>query len=383
MSLQDLIAPKTSADMLAEELSNAASEGLETTTWQPGSVIRTLMAIMAATYSMFSQIIVVPIQGGFGDLLSTIDWARVWAKQFYNVDAILAQPATGFVDFTNTSATVYTYAAGDVILAHADTGKLYRNDAGITIPATGTLSSVAITSTEVGTVTNAAPGKITVIVGPSMNGVTVTNPLAVLGANDETVDALVTRAREKLSSLSPDGPKEAYNYVAKSSEFSATSTPITRSSTVADPLTGDISVYIATAAGAPISGDVAIVQAAIDHWAEPWCNNATAIAASNVTVNVTYEIWVKSKLSTTAIETAIASALATFFSDPTLNPIGGLIIPPATTGTVYVDSIATAIVETPNIGAIRVSVTLPTADTAITVGQVAVLGTITPMVNFL
>lgn len=386
MSLQDLVTEKTRDDMLAEELAVATSEGLQTTSWQPGAVIRTLMVIMAAMYSIFSKIIIEPIKGGFGDLVTTIDWAKLFAKQTYDVDAVEAQPATGFASFTNSSASIYNQSAGDVIIAHEDTGKVYRNDNSITIPAMSTLTGVAITASEVGTGSNASPNKITVLVGPSMDGVTVTNPLSVLGANDETAAALIARAREKLAAVSPNGAKEAFDYIAKTPEFSATATPITRTRTVADPLTGLISVYLATATGAPSGPDVAIVQAAFEKWAEPWCCTATAIASTEVIKAVDYTVWVKSGLSETQIDDAIGDALAVFFSDTVLSPIGGIIIPPASTGTLYNNSISTAISKSKlndvEIGVIRVVVSTPD-DTALSLNEVPVLGTITSTVNFL
>ena len=385
MSLQDLIVTKTNDEMLAEELTVAQSEGLATTTWQAGSVIRTILVIMAHMFAMFSAIIVAPIRGGFGDLVSTLGWAKIWAKQTFDVDHVGAEPATGYVDITNATDEQHDLDVGELIIAHQTTGKLYRNDAAISILANDTLEDVAISASEVGTGSNAAPGTITVVVGPSMDGVTVTNPASVLGADDETVSALVDRSRGKLAALSPDGPKEAYNYIAKTPEFSPTSTPITRATTKADPATGLVTTYIANAGGAPSSGDVAIVQAAFDKWAEPWCVTSTATAAAPVTVHVTYQVWVRSSLAEADIKTAIATTLATYFA---ALDIGGDIIPPAVTGTVYVDALAVSISGAKTaadqaIGAVRCLVTLPAADVDLDEDEVAVLGTVTGTVNFL
>jgi len=378
VSLQDLVTTKTPEEMLADELTLAESEGLATTTWQSGSVIRTILVIMAHMFSVFSGIIVEPILGGFGDLVSSIEWARIWAKQMFDVDAITAEAATGYITAVNTKATQYDLAAGELIVAHATTGKLYRNSEAISILANATTADLAFAAVEVGTSSNASPGTITVIVGPALDGVTITNPASVLGTDDETVKALVDRARGSLAATSPDGPKEAYNYVAKTPEYSDTATAITRATTICDAATGAVTVYIATAGGAPDADDVAIVQSAIDEWAEPWCTTATAVAVSTETVAITYQVWVTSSLTELAIKTAIDAALAEYFASLA---IGGLVIPPAATGSVYVSAlravITSAKVGTTSIGASLCEVTLPTADVALAADEVAVLGTIT------
>lgn len=387
-SLQDLVTPQTRDDVLASEITVAQSEGLDTTTWQVGSVIRTLMVIVAQIVSIFSSVIIEPIKGGFGDLLSTLAWAQVWAKGLYNVDAITAQPATGALTITNPTAKNYLWPPGEIIVAHSVTGRTYRNVAQVTIPANATVTDVQIASDGVGTTNNAAPGLITVLVGPSMDQVTVTNPLSVLGADDETVSALVVRARESLAALSPDGPKDAYNYIAKTPAFAAVATPITKAATFADPNTGLVTVYLATADGAPVASDVAIVQTAIDKWAEPWCVSATAVAADNLSVDVTYTVWVKtSSLSATQIKNAIANALAVFFSGTDTNPIGGIVTPPAT-GFVYVDSlivvISTATLDSgTSLGVVRADIATPSTDVSVAKNQIAVLGTVTGTVNFI
>jgi hypothetical protein len=138
-------------------------------------------------------------------------------------------------------------------------------------------------------------------------------------------------------------------------------------------------VYIATETGAPISADVVIVQAAIEKWAEPWCVTATAIAAGEVAIDIAYQVWVQSAtLTAAAIKSAISTALAVYLDSL---PIGGLVISPAS-GKVYVEQLIVTISgATP--GIVRVDVSVPAADVAITADAVAVLGTVTGTVVFL
>lgn len=382
-SLADLLKPKTRDEVLAEMLSLADTFGLPTTAWQSGSVVRQILTLIAQKLADASVVVVGIAGGGFGDFVSDTQ-APLWAKQTFDVDIIEAEAATGAIDSVNASVTNYTLQPGELIVAHATSGKLYRNQAVITIPASGSLAGIAIAADETGTSSDAAPGAITVLVSNQI-GVTVTNPAAVLGADLETTPHLVTRARSKLGSLSPMGAKDVYNFVATTPSLrdgtvlSNTSTPITRTLPVTDITTGDISVYLATADGAPTGGDVAIVQGAFDTFAEPWTADATAIAATEHSIAVTYQVWIQAtSLTSPQIEGLIASALALYMSRA---PIGGYVIAPDT-GDIYVEEI-TGVIRTAVTGIVRVSVTLPASDVALSDFEVPTLGTVTPTVTFI
>lgn len=382
-SLSDLIKTKTRDDFITTILSVAASLGLPTTAWQPGGWTRTMIALFADGSAAFTQIIVEPIKGGFGDLLSSDAWGDAWSKGQFDVDRVLATPATtDTFTATNSSGTNYPLNPGDLIVANPTTGQTYRNTASVTIPA-GSSIQFTIAADQVGTAGNAAPGAITTLVSPSLLGVTVTNPDACLGSDQESTPNLVTRARTKWGSLSPNGPKKAYDYVATTpflpdgTPLSDTSVPITRSRTVADPTTGAVTVYIATSGGAPVGGDVTIVQNAIDMWAEPWCITATAVAATNHTVAVTYQLWIKSTLTIAQIKSNVAAALAAYFSSL---PIGGLVIPPSVTGDVFVEDLEVVIADA-NAGSVKVTISIPAVDVVILANEVPVLGTVTGTVT--
>ncbi len=155
--------------------------------------------------------------------------------------------------------------------------------------------------------------------------------------------------------------------------------PITRTQTVVDEATGEVSVYLATATDAPIPGDVDIVQAAIDTWAEPWGVTATAIAGTPHNISVTYEVWVHgSNLTSMQIQDAIALALAEWFS---ALDFGGYIIPPDT-GAVYPDAIEQVIGHAV-LGVLRVVVSVPAAAVPLNPNEFAKLSTITPTINIL
>jgi len=376
-SFSSLITPSTRAQMLESLLSIANTIGLTVTAWQSGQPVRTVLTTVSQKLSDLTQVAVEITRGGFGDLLSSDEWADQWAYSGYNVERVVAEPATtDSYELTNASATQYDLDPGELIVAHNVTGKTYRNTQAISILANDT-TVIEIAADEVGTASNAAPGAIETLV-TTYDGVTGTNPEACLGADKEATPALVTRARAKFSSLSPAGPKNAYDYVARSPDLSPTSTPITRTNTVADPTTGEVSTYLATATGSPSGGDVAIVQTAFDEKVEPWCTKSTAVASADLTIPVTYTAWVSgTNLTQAQLETIFATALAAYFA---ALPIGGVIVDAG--GTVYKDSLSQVIGQaTP--GVVRVTISAPAADVSVNPNEVPVLGTVTPTVNIL
>ncbi len=379
LALSDLISTEDRDQVLATLLTVAALLNAPTTSWQEGAPILTMLTTASQKFADLTVVAADITKGGFGELLPSDAWADRWALSRFNVTRVPAKPAAGSLTITaDASAAGHSYAVGEIIVAHATTHQTYRNTAIVTIVPSTVLTLQPFSADVPGSAGTAAPSSVTVLVS-SIVGLTVTNPLSWLGSDAEKTPALVTRARAKLGSLSPNGAKDAYNFIATTPEFSATSVPITRTRTVGTPTSPAVSVYLATAAGAPVGGDVTIVQAAIDANVEPWGATATAIAATPHVVDVTYQAWVKgSQLTSAQIQTAIGTSLANFFATLAL---GGYVIPPDT-GDVYVETLQFIIgAATPGIQ--RVVVSLPASSVALTANEVATLGTITPTITLL
>jgi len=148
---------------------------------------------------------------------------------------------------------------------------------------------------------------------------------------------------------------------------------------VLNNFTGDLTVYVATDAGAPSSGDVAIADAAVDKWATPWLVDAHAVAADEVPVAVTYAAWIKSSnLTVDQQKSAILAALTQMVKRL---PIGGDRVTDVDTfGYLYHDTFIVTIAGAVT-AVIRATVTAPSTDTVIADGQVATLGTVTGTVT--
>lgn len=378
LAIDDLFAVLDRASVNDTLIGVATALGLKVTAWQPGQPVRTIFASIAQIGADYTRTSSEAIKGGFRET-STGGWLTLLSRSHFNVERREAEPATGTVDLTNDETSdTDTFQPGDLVFAHASTGKTYKNVGVVLVPASSTLEDVPIEAFEPGTASDAAPGAITEMV-TSVIGLSVTNPEAVLGADEEGDDELRARDLEQLGSLSSAGPKEIYSAVVKNRKLNLTSAPITRTKVVADPLTGLLTVYMATASGAPTVGDVTISQATIDKWAEPWCIGATAAAATPLVQAITVEVWVENtSLTPTEIQTAIAARLAPYFKRL---PIGGYVIPPGT-GRIDHDAIKGEIFQAVA-GVVDVDLAVPVGDVAVADNEVPTLGAVVVTVNVL
>jgi len=375
-SLLSLIVEETKAEIYARGLALADSLGLTTTSWAPGDPTRSLYHFVAEVLSTLEGNVAGYMKSAFLDY-STGDWLTVMADQVYGVTRVEATYASGSVTLTNAGGGVYTIEVGDIVLRASLSGKTYTNTSGGTLSGSSTLT-LDFAADEAGSDSSAAATEIDELV-TSMLGVTCSNASAFVGVDAEEDAALVARCRAKLGTLSATGPRDAYDYVVRDSTLTGV-TDITRSRTIADSATGDVTVYVAGASGAVAGASVTAAQAAVEEWAAPLCITPTVTNSVALTIAVTYEIWLYSSVGETeaTIKAAIEDALGTLYA---ARPIGGDIIAPATTGKLYQSLIASAIRAVYPNHAFRVSVSLPVGDTSMAINEVATLGTVTGTVH--
>jgi phage-related baseplate assembly protein len=378
MTIDELTTPATVEEMRDAIYAAIAAQGLTTTTWKPGAVVRTIVAGLAVVLSAFSQLAALVTKSGFLELAED-DWLTLVAHFVYGVDRDAGAFATGAVNVSNASGNVYSGGPGDLVFSNPTTGKTYRNTQSYTIGAGASGVSLPIQAIEIGTASSSASAAITALV-TTLLGVTVTNPIAVIGRDPELDPALRARCYEKTGTLSPAGPSDAYSFVAKGAKRTDESAiGVTRVRSIPDG-SGGLAVYIANASGAIVdSGDIAAVQAAIDKQVAPLAITPNVSSASNKTVAVTYELWLLDTTgkTNTEIQAAIAAKLTSYVQ---AQPIGGYTIPPAS-GKVYVSAIEALIGGTFPAQTIRVDVTVPAADVAIGASEVPVIGAITATIH--
>jgi len=377
----DELTTALTADEVEEAIYNALGvRKAATTAWKTGAVVRTIIAGVAIVLAALSNLQAAVARGGFLEL-ATEDWLTLLAEYVFGVARIDATFATGDVTFTNTSASVYSGGADDLIVQNSTTEATYRSTGSWTIPAGGS-ATIEVKAVEAGSDSTSEATKIDALV-TTLTGVTCSNAAAIVGADEEEDAALRTRCLQRTGALSPMGPADAYGYAARNAVTAdGDAIGVTRVATEA-PGDGSVNVWVATASGA-VTGDPAnpatdlgAVAAAIYDEAEPLAVEAVVASANAGLVHVTYELWCYSScgLTETEIENLVFDALTELLQN---TPIGGHVV--GSTRKVYVSDITSAIDSVrPEIFA--VNVTLPTSDPIPTIDQVPVLGTVNPTVN--
>jgi hypothetical protein len=383
----DLTTPLTVADVKASIYRVMATIGVSTTGWKPGAVVRTIVAANAIVIAALSNLIALIARSGFLELAAGA-WLTLVAFFTYNVTRIEATFASGNVTLNNTGGGVYSLGPGDLILSNPATGKTYRNTSPVSVGALQVGIVVPVAAIEAGAASTALPNEITGFVTPLL-GVNSTNPLAVVGFDAEEDPALQARCSDKLGSLSPNGPPDAYSFVARSA-LRADGSPVgvTRVRSIPDGL-GGIDVYLATPSGGltgtvgDLSTDLGAADDLLQRSATPLAVTARVHAASPVVIPVTYEIWLYNDggLTSLQIQDAIGVELANFMA---VQPIGGNAID-VDPGKVFVSAISAVVGRarlrptdpaSPRLAIFRVAITDPATDTVIAAGQVPVLGAV-------
>lgn len=366
IALDVLFRSYTRDEVLESMLTVADTVGLKARSWRSGSIGRTILVIIASAIAFFTQFQGIIARGGLLDY-ATESWLTLLAKSLYRVYRIEATYATGDVTLTNSSGiAVGPFDIGDITVFNSVTGKTYKVQAVVSLGASSS-ADYPVLADEAGSASDAGPGTIE-LASPWIGG-SATNALSILGNDEETDENLRTRCREKLGSLSPNGPAEAYSYVIKSQEYSPTSVPITRTKVEISTGDGTVDIYAATASGTPSGGDLAIAQTAVDTYAEPQCVIATVYGATPLAFAPYVTIYVRNdNRSDSQILNAASTAIGAYLASL---PIGGLITssPP---GRVDLDGVKFAIRDTSPSTVVDIDITFPTSDPVVAAHEVPI-----------
>jgi phage-related baseplate assembly protein len=377
LSLATLITRTTKEQFIEKGLAVATALGLPVTSWAAGDPTRSLYHYLAEVLGdALEPIVVEYIKGAYLDLASSV-WRKVLAKQQYNVDVIEATYATTDVVLTNSGGGLYEPGSGtgigELTVKSTLSGKTYRNTTeGTLAPGPGTTLTLTVVADEPGSASSAGPGEIDDLV-TTLLGVTVTNPTAAVGLDDESKENVTDRCRAKLGALSPNGPRDAYRFVALTPSLTGT-TNVTRARGFGESTTGDAYLYVASPSGPVTDDDRDAVEAAIIKWATPMCFTPHILSASPVVLDITYEAWLYTTVGqdATTIEAAQVESLGELASK---KAIGGDVIPPEI-GRLYLSELEAAIKAPYFDYTFRVEITSPAAHIDLLLSQVPVIGTI-------
>jgi phage-related baseplate assembly protein len=376
IGIDDLITPMTVAESKAAIYDVLDTLGVPTTGWKTGSVVRTIVALVAVIYAAATQVMVLLARAGFREL-ATDDWLTLTADQVYGVTRIAATFATGAVTLTNAGGGVYSLDAGELVVSSSVTGTSYVSTAACVVPALGTVT-VAIQALEAGSASSVGVGEVDTMV-TSLLGVTCANAAPLVGTDEETDAALRSRCDDKLDALSPNGAAGAYSYVATTATRTDGAAIGVNRVSVSDPSsTGAVTVTIADADGAVSAGDVTIVDGLIQSQVVPLGVTVTTQSATASPIAITYELWIYTTagLSSAEVKSLVSTALTAWMST---QPIGGNVIG-SDPGKVFVHAIRSVIMSVSSY-IINATVTLPAADVTLTSTQVPTIGAVTGTVN--
>lgn len=333
LPIDQLIKPLSKDQVKSSIYNLLKATGLPVTAWQEGSVARTIIAIIAAIFAGFTEVMTLAVRAGFLDLAEGI-WLTLLAKYVYGVDRIEATFATGYVLLDNAGGGLFTFDPGDVLFRSPSTNKLYTNPDAFVLNPQEAGKEVPIRAVEVGSASTAGPGQITEL-ETTLLLVTVTNPEAVVGSDAEPDPALRERCRDALGALSPNGPEAAYVYVAKSTKRpDGTTIPVNRVWVSPSSSIGQVTVYVAGPSG-PVSGDandpatdLGMIAQAIKKRATPLCVTSIVGSAVAKPISLTIDVWIDAAAGLTDAEVDILVRKKLADYSMTI-PIGGYVIPPA------------------------------------------------------
>ena len=377
ISVKDLVVGLTYVQVKDSIKTTLQALDFPVASWAVGRIVHKVTELFARVIVPWTDTMALFAASGFLDTAKG-DWLTVVADQVYGVTRDPATYATGEVTLDNAGGGSYSYAAGAFRVVNPTSGKGYRNSASFTLDPLETDKVIAIEAVEIGSASSSAAGTITEL-ETVLTGVTVTNDAAVVGEDEETDASLRARCRLKLGALSPDGPADAYAYVARTSELNG-GVDVTRVRVDADSTTGDVTIYVA-GPGGTIS-DVTTIQDAIDELATPLCIDGTVASAVAVTQNFGINVYmnaadnVGSADASDVVELAISTWAAGL-------PIGGFDVSgTGVPGKLFRNAVESeaskAIFDAFGVRPITVDVTTPSGDvTYADIDRVLVVGTVT------
>lgn len=289
--------------------------------WKSGGIASSITRVVAILYASFSLVIATVTKFGFLPTASG-GWLRLLARYVYGVTPIFATSATGQVTIANSGGGLYSYAKGDLVVQDTDTGKQYRNLALVTINPGQTVTGIDIIALEVGTSSNAPPTKIDALATPQI-GLTVSNPLAVVGQDDEQDEVLRQRCLDALGARSVFGPRSAYRYAVSVAKL-LSGAPVNVNRVKVSPYssTSRVDILLASPAGAVTPSDITAVADSVAELAEVDTDTVTVASAVAIPFTKSLLVYAKKKkgLDAATIQAKVLAYLIDFVANW---PIGG------------------------------------------------------------
>lgn len=355
LTLEQVRTEPTLEEVTDDFLTQLDALGFSATSWQTGSVARTISVTCAYTaYSLRRFVSALSYQGYNSDASQSM--LTKFSASHYDNARVEATSTIGTVVLTGgSSGPPHTISAGEIVVS--DGTYTFRNTTGGTVPASGTLS-ITVEAETAGSDSNVANGTITTMVTP-LAGVSCNNPdpgsgtwITTLGADEETDAALRLRNSSKWSSLSTvEAISDRYEYIARTVVSNARVK--VDDSNPSGP--GTLTVYLAAEDGVASGAQVTLVDNAID--AAHFGGTHTTTASSSDTLTITATVYYDSSYTSGAIQAAVEAAITAYVNGA---PIGGYDFSPGPDEVIDRDGLLSAIRGVT--GVRKVAMSVPAAD---------------------
>lgn len=303
LSAAVLLVRQTADEIFSAALELAATLGLPVTTWRAGDPTRTQLRTQAAKLAALDEVRLEYARSAFLET-ATGDMLTLRASDVYNVPREEESFATPTLTVDNTGGGLYEIDVRGLTVQDSSTGATFVNQSVVTINPLATGVTILLIAEEGGSAGSVGANDIDTIVSPPLTGVTIVSNTASQGTDEQSDEGLVEDCLASLGALSPDGPADAYEYVARNAELTGV-TGITRALASGDATDGTVTVYVGTTTAAVASPELADIQASIDEWAQPLCVDATVASMTPVTQHATFTITPAAPGAQAQIEAAI------------------------------------------------------------------------------
>lgn len=367
LAIDDLFEVVTEEQARETILTLLESLGISARSWKKGGVASTIIAVVARVVSAQSKLSAAIGKSGFLGY-SEGKWLDFLAEKTYGVTRRAATFASGNVRLDNLAGGVHTYAIGEAFFLNPTTKQLYFNSAAFSLGSLQTGLLVPVQSVNAGSVSSSGVGQITQI-ETTMLGVTCTNPEAVVGSDEANDAELSALCSSSFAALSPNGPKGAYDYFARTAKrLDGSTVDINRVRTAIPGPSPLLVVYVASPSGTPPAPDLTAINENIQKNCVPDGAAVSVVAATVVTVTVSMTIWCKASAfqSATKVEQGARDAVTKLLST---YPIGGISKTPGSGGGYLFADHVSAIVQNSNVAIFDVDSSM--TDLPLTSAQIA------------
>lgn len=342
LSISDLLTTPTEDAVFEAFLTDLEGLGVPARSWKEAGVGRSILRVAAKAYAAFAAFIEAFIRSGFLETAEG-DWLTLLARYVYGVERRVATFASGSLTLTNAGGGIYAFSAGEVraLRTVGDTVYAYTNAAAFTLDP-GQTVSVAFSAVVAGSASSAPPGTV-VSLETVLTGVSVTNPVAIVGSDAQPDSELRLVCLDKLASLSMSGPGGAYGYAVRTATLvDGSPANINRFARAPDSSVGIVTIYCASPSGSPSAEDLQAVRDRIEAvFARPDSVTVSVLAATPVAFTRTVTVWARATpgLRAEDVSELVGQALLDYLK---AYPIGGIKKPPSSQGYLYADAVASA-----------------------------------------